>query len=221
MLENIVYQNSDFMVVNKPAGILSQKDKSGDKDLAELIKDEIKRSGKKVDFLAAVHRLDRNTSGLIILAKSSKAAAQLTDWIKEGEIRRSYFAVVKGDPGESGKIEDKLRKNSSTNQVYVDPSGDEAITQFKQLQKLGNSSVLKVELLTGRSHQIRAHFSHRGHALIGDKKYAKKPWSEIFHRPALHSWKLSFPETSPYADLELEAPIPKDILELLKRLGAK
>lgn len=218
MLDRIIYQNPEFMVVDKPAGVLSQKDKSGDADLAELMKKAFK---KKPDFLAAVHRLDRNTSGLIILAKSSKAAALLTDWIKDGEIRRSYFAIVKGDPGKEGRYEDSLLKNSATNQVFIDSAGDEAITQFKQLQKLGNSSVMKIELLTGKSHQIRAHFAHHGHALLGDKKYAKKPWSEIFGRPALHSWKLSFPETSQYADLEIEAPIPEDIQGLLKKLGGK
>ncbi|MGZ3720631.1 MAG: RluA family pseudouridine synthase, partial [Bdellovibrionota bacterium] len=166
-------------------------------------------------FLAPVHRLDRNTSGLILLAKSSEAARELTDWLKSGKIQRSYLAIVKGDPGESGRYEFRLRKNEKTNEVFVDPKGEEAITEFRRLQKMGNSSLVKVRLETGRSHQIRVHFAHAGHALLGDRKYAKKPWSEIFSRPALHSAELEMP------GLRVTSKKPKDFEDLWKKLGGK
>lgn len=208
----IIHETETFMAVNKPAGVLSQKDKSGEDDLAALLLKERKRTGQ---FLAPVHRLDRNVSGLILLAKSSAGAKELSQWMVEGKILRSYLAIAKGDPGESGRYEFRLKKDEKNNQVFVRPDGEEAITEFTRLQKLGNSSLVKIRLLTGRSHQIRVHFSHAGHALLGDKKYAKKPWSEIFHRPALHAFELEMP------GLRLRAEPPQDFQDLLKKMGGK
>lgn len=213
MNEFVIFEDESVLAVNKPAGLLSQGDKSGDEDLAAFVKRTLGRKG----FLAPVHRLDRNTSGIILLAKSPVAAKELTDLIQSGELKREYLAVVKGDPGENGAFHFPLRKDESKNQVFVDPKGQEAETRFERLQKLGNSSVVKVNIITGRSHQIRVHFAHAGHALLGDKKYAKKPWSEIFHRPALHAWKLLMPKKE--GDVLLEARVPEDLQDLIRRLG--
>lgn len=217
----IVYEDSGLMVVNKPAGVLSQKDKSGDNDLAALIQEELKKNGQPLPFLAPVHRLDRNTSGLILLAKNPETARLLTNWIQEGKIHRSYLAIVKGDPGESGRYEFRLKKNERTNEVRVHESGEAAITEFTRWQKLGSSSLVSVRLLTGRSHQIRVHFSHAGHGLIGDKKYSKKPWSEIFARPALHAARIEVPAADGQKKRTWNAPIPPDFRALLVKLGGK
>lgn len=215
MRDWIVHEEAGFLVVNKPAGVLSQKDKSGHEDLAALLQ----KSLGKLPFLAPVHRLDRNTSGAILLAKSAGAARELSSWLQEGRIHRGYLAIVKGDPGERGRIEHRLRKDEGANQSFVDPSGEEAVTEFVREKRMGNSSLLRIRLLTGRSHQIRAHLAHEGHALIGDKKYAKKPWSEIFHRPALHAAEIELPGTEGGTPRRFEAPVPSDLLELLKKLG--
>jgi len=212
----ILHAEKGFFVVNKPAGVLSQKDKSGEDDLAGLLKKDLEKKGEKVPFLAPVHRLDRNTSGLLILARSAEAAAQLTDWLQKGEIRKTYLAIVKGDPGESGRYDFPLWKDERKNQSFVKPGGDEALTEFKRLQKMGSSSLMEVNIITGRSHQIRAHFAHAGHALIGDRKYGKKPWSEIFSRPALHAYRLEIPP-----GLKVECSLPEDMRDLLKKLGGK
>ena len=204
----IVSEEPGFFVVNKPAGVLSQKDKSGDEDLAAILQKSF-----PLPFLAPVHRLDRNTSGLILLAKNPDAARELTEWLQEKKIQRTYLAIVKGDPGEQGRWDFRLRKNEKTNEVFVDPAGAEAITEFRREKKMGNSSLVRVNLLTGRSHQIRVHFAHAGHALLGDRKYAKKPWSEIFGRPALHSAELAMPGKN------FLAPLPADMRELLGKLG--
>lgn len=217
MIGWIHFKNNDFIVANKPAGILSQKDKSGDDDLAGHLKKALEKNGQKVPFLAPVHRLDRNTSGLLILALNAESARKLTDIIKEGRLEKTYLAIVKGDPGESGRYDFRLRKDQKNNQVYVDPNGDEAATEFKRIKKMGNSCLMEVRILTGRSHQIRVHFSAAGHALLGDKKYAKKPWSEIFGRPALHAHRLVIPWAG--ENLKIEAPLPEDISGLLGRLG--
>ena len=207
----ILQDTPGFLVVNKPAGVLSQKDKTGDDDLAALLQKSI----GPFPFLAPIHRLDRNTSGIILLAKNAESARELSGWLKSGLIKRRYLALVKGDPGESGRYDFPLRKNEQTNEVFVHPTGELAVTLFRREQKLANSSLVKVELETGRSHQIRAHFAHAGHSLLGDKKYAKKPWSEIFIRPALHSAEIELP------GLRLKASIPPDFKGLLVRLGGK
>jgi RluA family pseudouridine synthase len=212
----ILHSEPGFYVMNKPAGVLSQKDKSGEEDLAALLKKDLEKGGEKVPFLAPVHRLDRNTSGLLILARSPEAARELTDWLQEGKIRKTYFAVVKGDPGESGRYDFPLWKDEKKNQVFVRAGGAEALTEFRRREKMGSSSLVEVNLLTGRPHQIRAHFAHAGHALIGDRKYGKKPWSEIFARPALHAHRLEIP-----SGLKVECPLPEDMRELLKKLGGK
>lgn len=219
MREWIVYEEEGFYAVDKPAGILSQKDKSGEEDLASLLKKDLEQNGQKVPFLAPVHRLDRNTSGLILLARSADGARKLTDLIQTGKLEKTYLAIVKGDPGENGRYDFKLRKDEKKNQVFVHEKGDEALTEFQRLQKMGNSSLMEVRIITGRSHQIRVHFSHTGHALLGDKKYAKKPWSEIFTRPALHAHRLKFPSAK--GEILIESPLPEDMRDLLVRLGGK
>ena len=212
MNPRILHEERDFLVIDKPAGLLSQKDKSGDPDAAAVM---IKHGVN--GFLAPVHRLDRNTSGILVLAKNKEAAAQWSELFRGRELEKTYLALVKGDTGPKGDYNFPLKKNADENQVYEDETGLEAHTEFKQLQKLGNSSLVEVRLHTGRPHQIRAHFSLAGHALLGDKKYGKKPWSEIFHRPALHAHRLKAVWQG--KKLLFQAPIPQDFSELLLKLG--
>jgi len=216
----VIYENDFFLAVDKPAGVLSQKDKSGDPDLAELLQRDFAKKGGRLPFLAPAHRLDRNTSGLLLLAKNAEGARLVTGWIKDGKLGKTYLALVKGDPGKSGRYDFPLAKDEENNQAYVSEDGSAALTEFRRSQFLGNSSLVEVSLHTGRSHQIRAHFAAAGHALLGDKKYAKKPWSEIFGRPALHAWRLSLP-----AEAGLRAPLtahlPEDFRGLLTKLGGK
>lgn len=214
--DSIVWENPDALVLNKPAGLLSQKDKSGVPDAADLLKKELGLS-----FLAPVHRLDRNSSGLLLLAKNSSAAAKLTENLKEREIQRSYLAIVKGDPGEKGTIDAPLSKDEDRNETSVETTGKEAITHFVRRERMNAASLVEVTLETGRSHQIRAHMAHIKCCLIGDRKYGKKPWSEIFSRPALHAFRLIFPNPASGSLERVEVPLPGDMQELLKKLGAK
>jgi RluA family pseudouridine synthase len=216
---SIVHSEADFFAIDKPAGVLSQKDRTGDADAAALLKNELEKKGQRVDFLAPVHRLDRNTSGLLLLARTKNGAAELTEILKERSLKKIYLAVAKGDPGEKGDYVFPLKKDNAENQVYEDECGLEAHTEFRRLQKLGNSSLMEILLHTGRPHQIRAHFSLGGHALLGDKKYGKKPWSEIFSRPALHAFRLELPWRGDL--LKLQAPLPQDMQELLQKLGGR
>ncbi len=208
----ILEENDSFLVANKPAGVLSQKDKSGDPDLAELL-----QKTKKRNFLHPAHRLDRNTSGILILAKSPEAARTLSGSMQEDTWVKVYLAVTKGNPGKEGKFAFPLAKDENKNQTKVDPKGDNALTEFNTLAFNGSMSLVKIRLHTGRSHQIRVHFSHAGFPLIGDRKYGKKPWSELAVRPLLHAYELSFPFGGKLNSFQ--ASPPSDFHEFLKKVG--
>ncbi len=209
----VLWEDEDFLVADKPAGVLSQPDKSGDADLAALLR------GSN-SFLAPVHRLDRNTSGCLLLAKNSEAAARASRLLRDGHMKREYLAVVKGNPGEAGTVDAPLRKDENTNQSSVDEeSGADAITHFERVKKMNATCVLRLRLEQGRSHQIRAHMAHLRCPLLGDRKYGKKPWSEIFHRPALHAQFLEFPHPKSGEPIRVEAPLPVDLVDLIRKLG--
>ncbi|NUM88662.1 MAG: RluA family pseudouridine synthase [Bdellovibrionales bacterium] len=211
----VLWENEHLLVANKPAGILSQPDKSGGSDVAALL-----RSSLGLAFLAPVHRLDRNTSGCLLLAKSSGAAAQACRLLRAGKVKREYLAVVKGDPGERGSVDAPLRKDESTNQSSVDEEdGAAAVTHFTREKRMSATSVLRLRLEQGRSHQIRAHMAHVRCPLVGDRKYGRRPWSEIFHRPALHAQLLEFPDPASKRMIRVEAPVPEDLSELIQKLG--
>jgi RluA family pseudouridine synthase len=213
----ILEKNTDFIVVNKPAGILSQKDKSGDEDVAQLLKKQLEKSGSTIPFLHPVHRLDRNTSGILVLALNPNAAKSLSEGIQSDEWEKIYLAIVKGDPGEKGEFQQPLKKNEKLNKSFVSADGDSAHTEFQRIQKVGSMSLVKVKLHTGRSHQIRAHFAEAGHSLVGDRKYGKKPWSELFARPALHAHKLKFSFQEKI--FSIECPLAKDMEDFLKKVN--
>ncbi len=211
----IILETADYIVLDKAAGVLAQKDKSGVPAVADLLQKISPQS-----FLAPVHRLDRNTSGLLLLAKNSASAKFLTEALQAGNVHRTYLAIVKGDPGVRGTIDAPLAKDEEANEVSVSENGKEAVTNFERVELWGASSLVKIQLETGRSHQIRAHFAHIRCPLIGDKKYAKKPWSEIFSRQALHAAELQFPDPRTGKMEVAYAPMPKDMQDLAKKLKA-
>lgn len=144
-------------------------------------------------FVGLVHRLDRNTSGLMVVAQRTKAARRLTESLQQGDIRRSYLGGVMGRIAQPGTWKHSLKKDSITNTVRVHPSGSPAALSFRPLgsSEHHGQPITWVEftLETGRSHQIRVQASHEGFPLLGDQKYGGAP----FERMALHSWKLEFP----------------------------
>lgn len=209
---SVLEENEHFLAVDKPAGVLSQKDKSKEACISDIL---LRERGST--FLHPVHRLDRNTSGILVLAKSSSAAKMLSEGIQGNHWKKIYLALVKGNPGEKGRIDLALKKDEAKNISKVDPTGEPASTEFQRIDFNGSMSLVKINLLTGRSHQIRVHFSHMGHALIGDRKYAKKPWSELANRPLLHAYELDFRFLEKaYA---IRCPIPVDMKEFLRKVG--
>ncbi len=207
---NTVYRDDSIWVVDKPPGLLSQPDSKGGDSVvtrAQSMGGEFKPQ--------AVHRLDRNTSGVMVLALSGKVLRELSSMWRGREITKTYWALVSGDVNEAGQIDAPLLKDQESNKVEVDLRGQSALTLYTPLAKGDGCTLCEVVLVTGRSHQIRVHMAHIGHPLLGDVKYGAPKQRE--RRPMLHarSIALSMPSTG---DLYLEAPLPDDMVQVcLKR----
>ncbi|RUT36004.1 RluA family pseudouridine synthase [Paenibacillus zeisoli] len=196
----ILYEDNHLLGIVKPVNVLSQEDASGDPDLLTLLKQDLKERYQKPGnvYLGLVHRLDRPVGGAMIFAKTSKAASRLSEAVRSRSFSKTYLAVVHGSPAASaGRLEDTLLKDERTNTVRVvpkgTPGGKHAILDYRVLGQLTNGlSLIQVELLTGRSHQIRVQLSHLGCPLYGDQKYGaklNKPGQQL----ALWSAYVGFP----------------------------
>ncbi len=190
---NIIYEDNHLLVVEKPVNILVQSDNTRDKDLLTILKEDIKKRYQKPGnvYLGLVHRLDRPVGGVMVFAKTSKAAARLSEQIRKHQMQKGYYAVVEGIiDKEEGCLVDYLKKDEKLNKVFVDSEGKEAILNYKVLNRQGKYSLVEIDLKTGRSHQIRVQFASRNHPLYGDQKYNQH--SKIGEQIALYSYKLSF-----------------------------
>lgn len=178
---NVVYEDNHVIVVIKPSGIPSQADKSGDVDMISLVKAYIKEKYNKPGevYLGLVHRLDRMTSGLMVFARTSKAASRLSNSIREGDFKKEYIAALTGGLDQNGKLENYLFKDERTNiSSVVDVSKKNAKLAQLEYKIIGHTlykekeyTYARIKLYTGRHHQIRVQFSHIGHPLFGDVKY--------------------------------------------------
>ncbi len=206
---NIIYEDNHLLVVEKPINIPVQEDSSGDIDLLTILKRyRIKNENKKGDaYLGLVHRLDRPVSGIIVFAKTSKAATRLSKQIQNNTFHKTYFAVIEGKIKEEGIFEDYLTKDKKTNTSYVTDKekGKYSKLEYKVLSSKENMSLVKIKLITGRSHQIRVQFSTRGHPLVGDSRYGNNI-SNI--NIALFSQSITFlhPITKKELTFSLEIP---------------
>ena len=198
---NILYEDNHIIVVVKPRGILSQSDITKEMDMLTLIKAYIKEKEKKPGnvYLGLVHRLDKSTSGIMVFAKTSKAANRLSKNIREHEFQKSYLAVVHGKPKNKDTLEDYLEKKGNKSFISTKENGKYAKLNYQLLKynKKLNLSLLEVNLETGRNHQIRLQFQSRGYPLYGDSKYGHDANKNL----GLFAYKLSFPH-----------PISKEIL---------
>lgn len=192
----ILYEDNHLLVVVKPPNIPVQGDISGDLDLLTLLKDDIKIRYNKPGnvFLGLVHRLDRPVGGVMIFAKTSKAASRLSEQIREHEMGKIYLCVVQGCPENlKGRLDDHLLKDTKVNVVSVvepgTPGSKQAILDYEVIGRTEGISLNKVNLLTGRSHQIRVQMANNGTPLFGDTKYGHPGNKE--HQLALWSYELS------------------------------
>ena len=191
---NILYEDNHIIVVEKPFNVLSQSDNTGDMDMLTWIKSYIKEKYNKPGnvYLGLVHRLDRPVGGVMVFAKTSKAAGRLSDSIRKNEFDKTYLAVVHGIIKEKeGTFKDYLMKLDNGNTIVTDSKkGKLSILHYKVLQvnKEKNESLVEIKLETGRHHQIRVQFASRGYPLCGDQRYGKMDNTQI----ALFAYKLEF-----------------------------
>lgn len=184
----ILYEDNHLLVAYKEKGILSQSDGSNTKDMVTLLKQYLKEKYQKKGnvYLGLVHRLDKETSGVMVFAKTSKAARRLTEQIKKKQFEKWYLAVCYGTL-EDGEMEDYLEKKEYYSIVSTKEKGKYAHLSYQVLATKKDKSLVRIQLDTGRNHQIRVQFASRGHALIGDKKYGDGK-GEL----ALSAYHLSF-----------------------------
>ena len=195
---DIIYQDKDILVCVKPAGVLSTDEPGG---LPELIRQAL---GDPNANVRTVHRLDRTVSGLMVLARRSKAASELSRQIREGEFGKEYMAVCHGDlQDDHGEFRDLLLRNKQERKTYIVPETgkdvQEAILEYWVMNRAEKMSRVRIRLHTGRTHQIRAQFSGRGLPLVGDKKYGMP---EDDCQIALWSCRLTFKH--PYSGKPME-----------------
>lgn len=187
----VLYEDNHLLVVDKPCNIPMQLDESNDKDLLTMAKEYIKDKYNKPGnvYIGLVHRLDRPVSGVCVFARTSKAASRLTSIIQSKEFKKTYLAVVTDNNlKDRDTFKDYLLKDSKTNTVKVDPKGKLAILDYEVLARKDNLALVKINLQTGRSHQIRVQFSSRNHPLFGDQRYNKQ--TKVKEQIALHSHSL-------------------------------
>lgn len=193
---NVLYEDNHVIVAEKNPGILSQSDKSGDVDMLTLVKSYIKEKYDKKGevFLGLVHRLDTVTSGVMVFARTSKAASRLSDDIRQGKMSKQYIAVFEEIiDKKNGSFEDYLIKDNSKNVSYVtndNKKGKYSKLEYEVLEIKENMSLVRINLITGRSHQIRVQFASRDFHIVGDAKYKAK--SKDKDKIALHACELGF-----------------------------
>ncbi|MEX1377905.1 MAG: RluA family pseudouridine synthase [Eubacteriales bacterium] len=206
---NVLYEDNHLLVVIKPPGVPTQADSSGDIDMLTIAKQYIKEKYNKPGdvYLGMVHRLDRPVGGVMVFARTSKAASRLSEQIKKGIFKKTYICMCEGKP-KGGKFEHYLLKDSKTNKVSAvdrDTKGAKySLLKYEVLKYEDGISTCQVNLITGRSHQIRVQFAASGYPLVNDMKYNKKakPGNWI----ALYSKAIEFEHPIKKEPVEFSAP---------------
>ncbi len=205
---NIIYEDNHLLVVEKPINVPVQADKSGDEDLLTMLKKYLKEKYNKPGdvYLGLVHRLDRPVGGVMVFAKTSKAAKRLSKQIQKHEMKKIYMAVTQGKVSDSGTFIDKLKKDEKTNITKVSADGKEAELSYNLVGFINNLSLVRISLKTGRSHQIRVQFASRKIPLYGDQKYNP---NAIKDQIALFASKLEFKHPVTKEVMSFELPLPE------------
>ena len=222
---DVIYEDNDIIVINKTKGmVVHPANGNPDGTLANavmnLCKDSLSGIGGEIRP-GIVHRLDKDTSGAIIVAKNDKAHIALSEQLKNHEIKKTYLALVRGIIKENEATINMpiARSKKDRKKMDVDKDGKEAITHFKVLERYKNKyTLLQINLETGRTHQIRVHLSHIGYPIIGDEVYSngKNEWN--VSGQCLHAWKLEFKHPITGKKISLEAEIPEYLKNIIKEL---
>ncbi|MFR2718626.1 MAG: RluA family pseudouridine synthase [Ruminococcus sp.] len=237
----ILYEDENLLFINKPAGVLSQKASSRDVSMVEYLIGYLLEQGKITEkeletFHPSVcNRLDRNTSGLILAGKSLEGLQKLSQVLKERSMKKYYLCLVKGEVKKKTVGKAWLLKDQKKNQVqvYSQPVSGAALieTAYEPLWSDGAQTLLKVDLITGKSHQIRCHLASLGYPLAGDEKYGDERWNREWKkktglsRQFLHAWEICFPQEEDclkaLSKKTVQAPLPEDLKKVLESIEVK
>jgi 23S rRNA pseudouridine955/2504/2580 synthase len=217
----VIHEDPALIVIDKPSGIAVH----GGSGVSFGVIESMRAERPQAKFLELAHRLDRDTSGLLILCKKRTALVELHRMLREGEVEKIYLALAKGIPARTNfEISDSLHKyvtSQGERRVAVRDDGKAAVTKVKVLKKDASFSLLELRLMTGRTHQIRVHLAHAGHPVLGDDKYgdfplnhelAKKGVKRLF----LHASSLSFKHPISGAALAFKSPLPEEMKSFTK-----
>jgi 23S rRNA pseudouridine1911/1915/1917 synthase len=220
----VVYEDDDLLVVSKPSGVVVHA-ASGVREgtlVDALLAKGVRLAPRGGEGRAGiVHRLDRDVSGLLVVAKTDEAHEALVGAMKQRTIERRYIALVAGSPpSDTGKIDAPVGRNPKhRTRMAVVPEGKPAVTWFAVTERLEGASLLDVKLETGRTHQIRTHLASIGHPIVGDAAYGRDPAlarSLDLHRPFLHAYRLAFAHPRTGQALVFESPLPADLTAALE-----
>ncbi len=210
MNKDIIFEDNHLLVINKPSGVLSQPDGSAAKDVLTFYKNFLKKRDHKSGnvFLGLVHRLDRPVGGVMVLAKTSKAAGRLSEQIRNRTVKKTYLVVAEGITPINALLEGYIQKDSKRNKVTVTrkPARHSKIAQltYIRIESQQNLSLLEVDLQTGRPHQIRAQMADSGYPVFGDQKYGAKK----NENPALFSYRFNLDHPTLKKRMDFKAPPP-------------
>lgn len=223
---DIIYEDDDIAAINKPKGMIVHP--SGNIVTGTLVNALLYHFDKLSEINGVyrpgiVHRLDKDTSGLLLVAKNSKAHISLQDQFKDRTVKKEYIALVNG-----GFKEDKgevnlpiARDKRNRKRMAVDPGGRYALTRYEVIERFGKYTLLRVNILTGRTHQIRVHMTHIKHPLVGDIQYSRGKNEFGIEGQLLHSRMLEFAHPITGQRMKLEAELPEEFKEVLRKLGSE
>ena len=223
---DIIYEDKDIIVVNKAKGMVVHP---GNGNKEGTLVNAIMAYAKDLSGIGGelrpgiVHRIDKDTSGLIIIAKNDEAHKNLSEQIKNHQITKIYTALVRGNIAEDDATIDMPigRDKNDRKKMSVTKDGKEAVTHFKVLKRYGEYTLLRVKIDTGRTHQIRVHMAKIGHPVVGDEVYSNGKNEFNVHGQMLHSTYLKFKHPITGKELELEAPLPKYFQDVLNKLDSR
>jgi 23S rRNA pseudouridine1911/1915/1917 synthase len=218
---SIVHEDDEVLVIDKPPFVLVHPTSPEQTEtLSHGVAHHFERHGLRAK-VRPVHRIDRDTSGLVLFAKSAVAHARLDTQLREGGIARVYQALVDGVVADdAGEIDAPIARDPRNASLrVVRPGGEPARTRFRVLERLARATLLELELDTGRTHQIRVHMLHAGHPVIGDRQYGRAGTS-LIKRQALHASRLTFTHPTTGERLTFDAPLPPDMAQAMERLAS-